>query len=369
MRILQISSARTYGGGERHVVDLCRGLQERGHEVFAALRPTSVWQDRLSFLPSDNILQVSIRNSIGIFSAKRIADFIKEKEIDIVHAHVARDYIPASIACMAAKPAGFVITRHVMFPLKPFNRFALKNVTRVIGVSDAVGQELTSTFPRHKIRVICNGIEISDGGDQDRTMTGREFRELHSIPDDALVVGTLGELRELKGQRDFVLAASEIVKEVPNAFFVIVGEDNTIDKKFRRELKRLVSVFGMTDQFLWLDWLEDTVPFYSAVDLFVSPSHSESFGLAILEAMAHGKAVVSTETDGAMQLLTNPRQRVPVNDAVKLARGCVDLLGRNAELLEIGAKARLLAAEKYSLRRMLDETEGLYREIAENARS
>ncbi len=369
MRILQISSARTYGGGERHVVDLCRGLQERGHDVFAALRPTSVWQDRLSCLPSENILQVSIRNSFGIFSAKRMADFIKENEIEIVHAHVARDYIPASIACMAAKSSRLVITRHVMLPLKPFNRFALKNVAGVIGVSEPVGERLAATFPRGKIRVICNGIEIGDRESEDVAKTGREFRALHSIPADALLVGTIGELRELKGQRDLILAASEIVKEVPNAHFVVVGLDKTLDKRFRRELRRLVSVFGLTDRFLWLDWLEDTRSFYSAIDLFVLPSHSESFGLGILEAMANGTAIISTETDGAIQLLTDPRQRVPINDPVKLARACVELLAREAERLELGAKARLLAAEKYSLPRMLDETEDLYKEVAADARS
>ncbi len=367
MRILHISSARTYGGSERHVVDLCRGLQERGHQVFAALRPTSVWQDRLGMLPADNILQVSIRNSFGIFSAKRMADFVKEKGVEVLHAHIARDYIPSSIACMAAQPSRLVITRHVMFPLKPFNRFALKNAARVIGVSDAVGEQLAATFPREKIRIICNGIEIGEPA-QNASKAGRAFREMHSIPEDALLVGTLGELRELKGQRDFVLAASEIVKEIPSVHFVVVGEDNTIDKRFRRELRRLVSVFGMTDRFLWLDWLEDTVSFYSAIDLFVSPSHSESFGLAILEAMANGTAVISTETDGAIQFLTDPRQRVPINDPVKLARGCVELLAREVERLELGAKGRLLAAEKYSLPRMLDETEALYREVVGKAR-
>ncbi|HMJ09518.1 MAG TPA: hypothetical protein VK468_10960, partial [Pyrinomonadaceae bacterium] len=61
MRVLHISSAKTYGGGERHFVDLCRGLQSRGHEVFAALRPTNEWQGRLDFIPPENVLHVSIR--------------------------------------------------------------------------------------------------------------------------------------------------------------------------------------------------------------------------------------------------------------------------------------------------------------------
>ena len=69
MRILQISSAKNFGGGERHFVDLCRGLASRGHEVFVALRPTSEWQARLDFIPPENVLRVSIRNSFGVLSA------------------------------------------------------------------------------------------------------------------------------------------------------------------------------------------------------------------------------------------------------------------------------------------------------------
>src|SRR4029078_142451 len=157
MRILHISSAVDFGGGEKHIVDLCRGLADRGHEVYLALRPTNKWQSRASYISPERIFHVSIRNSFGVFSAKRIGDFIKENEIDIVHAHVARDYIPASIACIAAKRAKFFIALQVMFPLKPFNRFALKNLSRAIGVSPAVGEGLQDIFPKNKVCVIPNG--------------------------------------------------------------------------------------------------------------------------------------------------------------------------------------------------------------------
>ena len=160
MRILHISSAVDFGGGEKHIVDLCRGLAERGHEVYLALRPTNKWQSRASYISPERIFHVSIRNSFGVFSAKRIGDFAKENEIDIIHAHVARDYIPASIASIASKRAKFVLTRHVMFPLKPFNRFALKNLSRAIGVSPAVCRHLATLFPREKVVTVANGIGI-----------------------------------------------------------------------------------------------------------------------------------------------------------------------------------------------------------------
>src|SRR5215218_708961 len=86
MRILHVSSARAYGGGERHFIDLTRGLAARGHEVFAAFRPTCEWKGRLEYLPAEHLFKVSIRNSFGVLSAMRIADFVRENKIEIVHA-------------------------------------------------------------------------------------------------------------------------------------------------------------------------------------------------------------------------------------------------------------------------------------------
>lgn len=363
MRILQISSSRTFGGGERHVADLSRGLMDRGHEVFSALRPTNEWQHRLSFLPPENIMHVSIRNSFGVISSIRIADFIKQNEIEIVHAHVARDYIPASIACLAAKDAKFVLTRHVLFPLKPFNKFALKNLSAAIGVSDAVGADLKRVFPIAKISVIKNGLNVNVLSEDDEARLRREFRDFHRIPQDVRVVGTLGELRELKGQRDFVLSANEVAKEFPDVHFIIVGKDNSADKSFRRELRRLVKVFGLDDRCLWLDWIDDTDSFFAAIDVFVSPSHSESFGLAMLEAMAQGKAVVATETAGARELFGKSAPLVKIKDPVSLAAKVIEFLSNAPDREAAGSANRRAAAEKFSLERMVDETERLYRKL------
>lgn len=363
MRILQISSSRTYGGGERHFVDLCRGLQDRGHVVFAALRPTNIWQERLDFLPASNILHVSIRNSFGILSANRIAGFVRENKIDVLHAHVARDYIPASIACTLTANTKFVLTRHVLFPLKPFNRFALKNVSKAIAVSSGVERALLKVFPARKVTVIVNGIDAKVPGNEERNAAGRKFRSLHDIPDDAQLVGTVGELIPLKGQRDFVLAANEIAKRSANARFLIVGRDNSIDNRYRRELKRLVKVFGLDDRFLWLDWVEDTGSLFPALDVFVSASHSESFGMAILEAMACGTAVVATDTDGARELIDDPALRVPVNDPVTLAERIVSLLEDADERRLLAERLAQVARARFSLERMVKATEQLYLEL------
>ncbi|MBK9153425.1 MAG: glycosyltransferase family 4 protein [Chloracidobacterium sp.] len=364
MRVLQISSSRTYGGGERHFVDLCRGLASRGHEVFAGIRPTNIWQDRLDFLPPENILHVSIRNSFGILSATRIAAFAREKEIDIIHAHVARDYIPASIACALSGRAKFVLTRHVLFPLKPFNRLALTNLSMAIAVSPGVERSLQRIFPRNKVVVIPNGIEPPyPNGPGEIAKLRNEFRAYHQIPEDAYLIGTVGEITPLKGQRDLLLAANEIAAEFPDIRFIVVGRDNSASQAFRRELKRLVRVLGLEDRFYWLDWVEDTKSLYAALDMFVSASHTESFGMAILEAIGSGVPVIVTDTEGARELVRDGGRRVPVGEPVKLAeRLRKAALDRDAER-SAALSAMDEAVKTYSLDRMIERTERVYLEL------
>lgn len=365
VKILHISSAKTFGGGERHLIDLTRGLKKRGHEIFVALRPTNEWQDKFDFLPPENIFHVSIRNSFGMFSAKRIAKFIRAKNIEIVHAHAARDYLPAGIACRVAKDAELVLTRHVLFPMKPFYRFALNNVSRAIAVSSPVQVNLEKIFPKEKIKVIHNGIETRINDEEARRKLSEDFRFLHNISFDAKIIGIIGELKLLKGQRDFILAAQIVAQKFPEAFFLIVGKDNEKNQKFRRELKRLVSVFRLEDRFLFLDWIEDTAPLFAALDIFVSASHSESFGLAILEAMASKCAIISTETDGAKELLKNDEtaRLVPVKNPLELANSIEKLLSDEEKCHILAENAQVFAQKQFSLTEMIDKTEDLYKEI------
>jgi glycosyltransferase involved in cell wall biosynthesis len=364
VRILHVSSAKIFGGGERHLVDLCRGLQARGHAVFAALRPTNEWQEKLNFLPPENILHVSLRNSFGVLSAQRIAEFVRENNIEIVHAHAARDYIPASVACRLVKNARFVLTRHVLFPLKPFHRFALGNLSKAIAVSSAVETNLLKIFPKEKIALISNGIDVEERANVNREKSGQAFRFEHDIPFDAFLIGTIGELNVLKGQRDFILGANIVAQKFSEARFVIVGRDNSYKKDFRRELKRLVKIFRLEERFLWLDWVEETAPMLAALDVFVSASHSESFGLAILEAMAAGCAIVATETEGAKELLDEETgKHVAVKNPVELGRAISDFLDDETARSQFGANAQKRALEKFGLEKMIDETVKIYEDL------
>jgi len=370
MRILQISSAESFGGGERHLLDLVRGLTSRGHTVDVCVRPSCGWRQRLSDSGANKIFDLPLKGAADIRSAVRIGRLASRSGSEIIHAHLARDYPAACLGSRSYKNARAVLTRHVLFPLSFATRLLSSNAARIIAVSSGVETQLLKQFPARMITAIPNGIEAPSIDPEARQELRAEFRREFGIPKDAPLVTTIGELKPLKGQEDFVLMAAEVSKTNPSAQFLAVGTDNSRGRTFRRKLRRLVGVLDLETRFHFLDWVEDTAVLLAASDCLVSPSHSESFGLAMLEAMAVGTPVAATETAGARQLLDSGRvgKLVPPGDAVALAGAVGELIGDAAAAGVIAEAAKRRAVEEFSLDTMVRATEALYREVSTSDR-
>lgn len=367
MRILHISSARSLGGGERHLIDLARALSRRGHEVYAALPANSPLRDKLKHLPQANIFTLRLRNALDVRSALELARHVREHQIEIVHAHMARDYPVAALAVRRAFPAKLVITRHVLFPLSKLQRLTFCQVSRVIAVSQAVEQVLLEQkiFPARKLTVIPNSMDFHSFYHSLHGFDREAFRRRMNIPGESLLVGTIGELKRQKGHEDFLRAAAIIARENESAHFVIAGADNTRTNEHRLALERLIDELGLTNRVALTGWLDEVAPLLSALDVYVSASQTESFGLTIIEAMAAGLAVVATATAGAREIIDNESTGiiVAIGDYQALAASVLRLLANKDERERMGALARARARARFSLERMVEATERAYLEV------
>ncbi|MFV0388002.1 MAG: glycosyltransferase family 4 protein [Pyrinomonadaceae bacterium] len=359
---MEITSANSFGGGERHLVDISRGFVKRGHDVFIAMRDNPELENRLGFLPEERIIKFALRNSLDLLSAHKISRFLVQEKIDIVHAHLARDYPPASMATRLSRNTKFFITRHVMFPMKNMHKLVLGNVENAIAVSAAVESRLKRIFPVEKVVCIPNGLAMDEFSANERTKLSAEFKNEYNIPKNVKVVSIVGELSEIKRQEDFVIAAGEIAKELEDVHFVVVGIDNTFDQSERRKLRRLANALNLENKFTFLDWIENLKPIFSATDVLVSASLSESFGLAILEGMANGAAVVATKTDGATELTNNGEfgKLVPLRDPLAIANNVLTLLQSDELRFLIAESAAKRAFTTYGLDKMISATEALF---------
>ncbi len=366
MKILQICSARQLGGGEKHLADLANGIARRGHEVYAALMPSSPLLAELSSVPKQNILELPIRNSLNVASALKLARFVRQHEIEIVHAHVARDY---PLAALSARRAGarLVLTRHVLFPLNRIHKLTLRRTARVIAVSQAVADALRAQniFDQDRIVLIHNGIDV------DRFAKGREdIASRKGGADKKLRVGMIGHLAPIKGQEDFIRAASVCCGRRDDVEFIIAGEDKSRRGEHRRNLEKRISELGLNQRVVLLGWVEDVAKLLATFDLFVSSSRSEPFGLSIVEAMAGGVPVIATMSEGACEIIDDNQtgRLVPIGDVEALAKAIGELLSDPKERDRLSENARGAVRQRFSLERMLEATEQVYLQAIQRRR-
>jgi L-malate glycosyltransferase len=364
MRILQITSARALGGGEMHLIALAKGLRERGHEVHVALSTRSPLRPALDTIPDENIVMLPLRNALDAASARELARLVRDRQIEVIHAHMARDYPLAAYASRRNRSARLVITRHVMFPMSRLHAVTMSNVARVIAVSEAVAAKLREQelFASEKIVVVRNGIDVDRFIRARRESERAEFCRRLQIPPDRLLVGAVGEITKLKGHEDFVRAAAQIAAKVPRSHFIIAGEDHSRAKEHEASLKQLIQNVGLIDRVQRFGWLDNLAELYCILDVFVSASHSESFGLAIVEAMASGTAVVATATDGAREIIDDGinGRIVPIGNAEAMAAVVIELLENEDVRKKLGNAGQSRAHDQFSVERMIAETEQVY---------
>jgi glycosyltransferase involved in cell wall biosynthesis len=184
----------------------------------------------------------------------------------------------------------------------------------------------------------------------------------YGIADSARVVACVGGLQRRKGQLDLVEAAAPLARELSDLVFALAGAAG--DAEYVETLKKRIAELGLGDRFRFLGFEPNVRNLLSVSEALVHPSHSEGFGLAILEAMAVGLPVVATRCggpeeiveDGLSGLLVPPER--PRELAADLRRMLADPAGARELGREAAERARVFGLET-AARRMEEIYAGL----------
>ncbi|CUH94501.1 hypothetical protein P22_0567 [Propionispora sp. 2/2-37] len=349
IRVLQMNSMKIWGGGEVHVLLLCRHLMSLGDDVVLVCRSGSAIDQkaREDHIP---VFNLPLKGAIDIKSAWAIANYCKENSIGIIHAHNGRDYWLASLAKFFYPRVKIVITRHILSPLKDsiLHRWLYKKIDQVIAVSHIVGNRI-SVFPPEKITVIHNGIDIDKFSEAE---TGTLRRELN-LPAATKIVGMVGRVHPSKGHETFLQSIPEILSKHPNTVFVVVGGGEYISQL--KEMNRDVHFLGKRS---------DIPEVMKDLDVFVMASQNEPFGLVTVEAMAAGTPVVATNTGGTAEIILDDKSGllIPPETPAKLSEAVAKILndGKLATKLKEGGIER---AKQYNINNMVVNTRKIYHDI------
>ncbi len=232
----------------------------------------------------------------------------------------------------------------------------------LIAVSDEVKHELVAygVAPPGKIVVIPLGFELEPFLNCE-THQG-EFRHELGIRPGSPLVGIVGRIFPIKNHRLFLTAAGKVAAEAATARFVIVG-----DGVLRSEMEQYVRDLGIADRVFFIGWRFDMPRIYADLNVLVVSSNSEGTPVSIIEAMAAGCPVVATGVGGVPDLIIDGKtgHLVPPGDADRLARAILRVLQEPQSASLMAQTSRTLARGRFSVNRLISETEKLYSHLLE----
>lgn len=349
------------GGVEEHILTLANGLCRDGFSFILACPP-----ELLALMDRDlagEVERCPIDTSGGaVRAAARVRAMLRRLRPDVVHAHLFRSCV---LAVPSAKMGGIRTIETCHGPevwrsgwLKRsyvFDRLVVRFVDRFIAVSHAAREHLVRNkrVPRERIRVIWNGRDLRQYSLHSRQRPRAE----HAAE---VAIGVVGRLDEQKGHRYLIAAMPAILREIPGASFIFVG-----DGPLRESLERQAIEVGVRDRVRFDGYRADIPRVLGEFDLFVLPSLYEGLPLVLVEAGAAGLPVVATNVDGSAEVVKDGEtgRLVAPRDPAALAAAIIALCKSDALRSQLGRAGHERMVRFFSLERQLEETAKVYESL------
>lgn len=350
-------------GTEKQLLMLIRHLDRSKFQPYLCVLRKSEWLEKEFELCPLFVADIySFKRVKGLMGIRSLSKFLRKEGIDIVQTHF-RD---ASIAgILAAKMAGVNVIigtrRNQGYWLTPSDKiiqtFLDKRVTFYIANSQNTKQWQMETegVAADRIQVIHNGFDFSVF--ETTTKNARQvIRTELNIPTDAPVVTIVANLRSVKDHATFLKAAQLVVRKIPEAYFLVVGEGPE-----RPALEELCKVLDLQSQVKFLGKRTDIPAILRASDIGALSSKSESFSNAVVEYMAAGLPVVATDVGGVREAVDEGINGfiISVGDSTTMGKRILELLGANT-LNEIGQENCQRCVERFMLTSMVEKSANVY---------
>ena len=381
MKIIQLSTFfhPVTGGVETHVLNLSKELIKNGHEVLVYTSDSTKISGRLAKSETNffgiNVLRFRSWLDLSYYHKFYPGVFwaLLKENYDIVHVHGLRktESYMALLACKLKKKK-VVLTTHNPFATTTRNNFAekligfhdffigrllIKHFDKIITIVPSEEELLYKKFgvPKKKIINVPNGVEeiFFTKGDAKNF-----YKEWNIEPDkwDGIVV-SIGRISKGKGVQNL----KESVKRLKNVLFFVAGGDDGY-------LKVLKNMYNKYDNIIFSEKFltpEKQIDMYDAADVMVMPSFFEAFGIVVLEALAQGIPVLSTNKGGPSEVFNEI-------EAVKLVdpfdqdawQVSIEAIVKNKPRAQALGKSGQIFAEKFRWEKITKTIIKVYEEVS-----
>ncbi|MBA2620282.1 MAG: glycosyltransferase [Acidobacteria bacterium] len=408
MKIVRIIARLNVGGPARHVVWLTSALQNEKFQTDLLTGTVPEGEEDMNWFARENGIapvyieemsrELSIKDAVSLWKIYRE---IRRRKPDIIHTHTAKAgtvgraagflYRWLAWTTLTGKPRrvklihtyhghvfhsyyGNLKTKIFLLIEKTLARLA---TDKIVVITPQQFEEIHGTFKigrASQFEIVPLGIDLKQFGEAEGSEKREAFRaEIGAAPDEILV-GFVGRLTEIKNV-PMLLKVAELYAErknqsSPNLKFIIVGDGN-----LRAYLERESATLKLRNIVKFVGNRNDADVFYAGLDVVALTSLNEGMPLSLIEAMANGRAVISTEVGGVADLLGAVQTRkenfkicergisAASGDAEGFFGGLTYLANDARTRSEMGARGRDFARENYSKERLVNDIRKLYESL------
>jgi len=368
MKILHTNFLHGWGGQSNRILNVCRGLAERGYDILIVAPGDSELVRRANAAGLKTDTSISFRRGLRplalIRDIRQMRRLIAEHQFDIIHTHGPQD---SWLVAFANRPkrAPVIRTKHNSFPIRDHfgNRWLYGRVfDRIICISEAILEQCTAKLyiPPNRLAFIHSAIELDRYAKPDPAAVAA-LRAQWGGRNPVVVV--IARLREEKGHRFLFEAMARLRSDFPAILLVVSGVGS-----LRAEMEQRVAVLGVADLVRFIGFRTDIPELLAAADLFVLPSVSEGLGTAAIEASAAGRPIVASRIDGIPDIVRDGETGRLANpgDAEDLARVMKEVLSDRVTAERYAAAARRRAFAHFAVQSLVEKNIAVYSELLDS---
>lgn len=386
VKVVRVIARLNVGGPARHVVLLNAGLDAHGYDTLLVYGSVAAGEASLEQLAESYAIRrikvpelgprISAMSDLRAFA--RLTALLFRETPDVVHTHTAKagtlGRLAAGVFNLTRRPSRRAVVIHTFHGhvfegyFHPMVNAAIRTVERALA---ALSDRIVTISPRQRADIVerfrvtpaAKTVTVPLGLDLDRLLAlpahAPNLRDALAIPPDACVVGFVGRLVPIKAVDVLVRAFASARQQQPRLHLLIVG-----DGPLRGELEALAASLGIAPQVHFIGWTDDLARVYATMDVCALSSINEGTPVALIEAMAAGRAVAATAVGGVADVLAEGEagRLVPPGDEAALADALADLAADANERARLGQRGRARVAERFTPSRLVRDIDALYRE-------
>jgi glycosyltransferase involved in cell wall biosynthesis len=358
MKVLYSCLSKSWGGMEMYTLVLIKQLIKKNNSV-----ELLCIKDSRLHIEANNIgiiiHPVKAGSYIHPASILRTSSILRRNNYSIIHAQASKDlWILVPALTISRKKMPLFLTKHIGSGVTKkdfFHKKLYKRVNRLLAISKVIKNNLIETCPVNpeRVSVLPNGVDVTqfDPNIVDREKIRGEF----NFKTYEIVLGMLARFTPGKGHEEFLQAAKDLNEDYNNLKYLIVGESSRGEERYTESIKELAEKYNLKN-IIFTGFRGDTAKILTAMDIFVFPSHSEAFGIALIEAMAMKKPSVCTNSDGVLDIAADN-----VTSLLFQKRNYIDLKEKLERLInskelriKLGENARQRVIDYFNIEKLTD---------------